>query len=315
MSDRSRFSVIIVSYQVRDLLLRCLATVAAQEGVEVETWVVDNASEDGSGGRVKSAYPSVRLICNSENLGFARANNQALAQARGDFLALLNPDTELPENALATVAEVFNRHSRAGAVGLALLNTDGSPQPSCHSFPGVMNLALEATGLHRLAILFRIGSPTVAPVPRGGEGPVDWVSGACLTLRREAYSRVGGLNEDLFMYGEEMDWSWRARLQGFETVFSSAARVVHHGGASGEGLRGELFVRNVEARLAFLRKYRGEWCAALTREFMVVGSALRLAYWNARAAAEIAAGDVQPRTCDQVERFRAIMAWRRGAGR
>jgi GT2 family glycosyltransferase len=312
VSHQTRVSVVVVSYQVRDLLRRCLVSVQAQGEVVAEIWVVDNASSDGSADLVAREFPAVRLIRNAVNVGFARANNQALAQASGAVLLLLNPDTELPAGGLAALVEIFARHPRAGAAGLALHNLDGSPQRSCHAFPGVFNMALEAIGLHRVALRFGVGTPYEAPVPRGGEGPVDWVAGACFAFTRHAHERVGGLDGEIFMYGEEMDWSWRARRLGLETVFSTAASALHHGEASGEGRRGELYVLNASARVRFLRLHRGAWRAALARELIALGSLLRLLYWLPCAALESWRGGVQPKTRDQVERFRAVVAWRCG---
>ncbi|HTK31064.1 MAG TPA: glycosyltransferase family 2 protein [Candidatus Saccharimonadaceae bacterium] len=306
-----RVSAIVVSYRVRDLLGRCLETLFAQRGVRLEVHVVDNASDDGSADWVESHFPHAHLIRNPSNVGFARANNQALQVATGEFFALVNPDTELPPNALREAVGVWSRYPGAGAVGLALDSADGSPQPSCHAFPGVWNVAFESLGLHRALLRLGYGSPTAAPLPRSGEGIVDWVSGACMILSRHARDVVGELDERLFMYGEEMDWSWRARARGFSTVYSSAARVVHHGGASGDGQRGTLFVKNLEARLAFLKRHRGAWRAAIVRELSVAGAALRLAAWSVRGWT--GGGSDEPRRRDQIERFRAVLAWRRGA--
>ena len=139
---------------------------------------------------------------------------------------------------------------------------------------------------------------------------MDWVAGACLCLSRAAYSAVGGLEERLFMYGEEPDWCWRARCAGFATVWSEAARVLHHGGASGEGLRGKLFVKNLEARLTLLRSHRSAWRATLAREVMTLGALGRLLLWQGRAVLE--GGQRDARTRVQLERFRAVLAWRLG---
>lgn len=310
MSSDRRVSVVVVSYEVRNLLGRCLATVTAQRDVDVETWVVDNASRDGSAEMVAEEYPSVRLVRNASNVGFATANNQALKQATGDWLLLLNPDTELPPGALAELVQVFGRHPRAGAVGLALRNPDGSPQASCFAFPGLWNQVLESAGLKRITTLLSRGTPSAAPPPANGEGEVDWVSGACLCLSRAAYSVVGGLDERLFMYGEEPDWCWRARCAGFVTVWSEAALVLHHGGASGEGLRGRLFVKNLEARLTFLRHHRGAWRAAVAREVMTLGALGRLLFWQGRAVLEGRQRAAHTRV--QIERFQSVLAWRLG---
>jgi hypothetical protein len=301
VNELPRVSVVIVSFEVRELLGRCLDTVAAQAGVRVETWVVDNASSDGSAEMVGERHPSVRLVRNGSNVGFATANNQALKQATGDWLLLLNPDTELPPGALARLVQVFGRHPGAGAVGLALRNPDGSPQPSCLAFPGLWNQALESAGLNRLATVLGRGTPSAAPPPEGGEGEVDWVSGACFAMTRPAFEAVGGLDESLFMYGEEMDWCWRARRAGYATVWSDAAVVLHHGGASGVGLRGPSFAMNLQSRLVFLRRYRGAGHAFAARCILLGGALLRLAWWSARAALE---RPRRPWTRDQLERFR-----------
>jgi hypothetical protein len=296
-----RVSVIIVSYEVRDLLRRCLDSVHAQEGVEVEAWVVDNASCDGSADMVAGEFPFAHLIRNDLNLGFATANNLALKQATGEWLLLINPDTELPPGALAELVQVFGRHPRAGAVGLALRNPDGSPQASCLAFPGVWNQMLESAGLNAIAVAIGLGTPSASPLPASGEGEVDWVSGACLALSRCAFRAIGGLDESLFMYGEEMDWCWRARRGGFSTVWSNVAVVLHHGGASGAGLRGPSFAMNLQSRLVFLRRHRGAGRAFAARFILLGGALLRLAWWSARAAVE------RPRrvwTRDQLERFR-----------
>src|SRR5258706_5071908 len=273
-------SVVVVSYQVRDLLRRCLASVVSQQDVDAELWVVDNASTDQSPEMVAAEFPGGHVILNRDNVGSGRANNQAMARASGAILLLLNPDAELPPGALAELGDVFRRNPRAGVVGLALVNPDGTPQPWCHSFPGVMNQAIEALGLHRLALRFGYGTPTAAPGPRGGEGPVDWVGGACLAISRRAYEAIGGLEEQQFLYGEEPDLCWRAREAGVQTIGCARVRVTHVGGASGESQRGELFVPELQARLAIPPPHPGAPGAAGAREVLTVGSPLRLTLWH-----------------------------------
>jgi GT2 family glycosyltransferase len=312
MSPAPRVSVIVVSFEVRDLLRRCLTSIGAQDGLETETWVVDNASTDGSADMVAREFPQAHLIRNSANVGFARANNQALPRASGEILLLLNPDTELPGKALTTLSGAFQRHPEAGAVGLALEDSDGRAQPPSYAFPGLWNLAIETIGLGAVAIRLGVGTPAGAPAPSGGEGAVDWVNGACMGISRAAYERVGGLDESRFMYGEEMDWSWRARGMGFTTVFCGKVPVLHHVAASGIGREGTLFVHNIDARIGFLRRYRGAWRAAIAREILTAGAAARLAVWTLRALLE--GSRRARRTQDQVERFRSVLAWRlRGA--
>lgn len=305
-------SVVIVNYRVRDMLRDSLLSLRASKNVDLEIWVVDNASGDGSLDMLSGEFPEVRVIANGTNVGFARANNQALAKTTGDWLVLLNPDTRFAADAMRAIVDVFSRHPRAGCVGAALLNSDGSPQPCCHAFPTLWNLLVEAFGLHRVALRLGIGGPIEAPVPRGGEGAVDWVGGACMTLSREAYRHVGGLNESSFMYGEEMDWSRRAARAGYATVHSDRVRVTHYGGAAGAGIEGALFVRNIEARVAFMRREHGAFQAVLARECMTFGVWLRWIYWRLRAVLD---RKPQSRTQVQLERFGAVLAWRRSGSR
>lgn len=287
-----------------------MLSVRAQSGVEPELWIVDNASTDGSADMVAREFPEAHLVRSDANVGFARANNLALARASGEILLLLNPDTELPERALEALMAAFERNPRAGAVGLALMGASGAPQPSTHAFPSLTNQAIEAFGLRRVALALGIGTTAEAPVPRGGEGQVDWVNGACMAISRAAYQAVGGLDETRFMYGEEMDWSWRARQRGFTTVHTESSHVLHRGGASGESQAGPLFVTNLESRISFLRRHRGAWRAAIAREILTTGAALRLAIWSLRSWLEGSHG--ARRTRDQVERFRSVLAWRFG---
>jgi len=308
-----RISVLVVSYQVRDLLRRCLETLRDQAGVSFEVLVLDNASSDGSADMVAERFPEVRLLRSAENTGFARATNALMKAAGGDLFALVNPDTELPPDALATAANLLERHPRAGIAGLSLRNPDGSAQPSCFSFPDPLNLLVESLGLHRLFVHAGFGVPSLAPEPAGGEGEVGWVSGAFFMIRRSVVERVGRLDERRFMYGEEMDLCWRARAAGFPVVWSNRCRVLHHGGASSGDARGALFVKNLEGRLAFLRQHRGARAAVLGREFMAWGAALRLAYWRTRALRE--GNHAPPYVREQLERLEAADAWHRKASR
>src|SRR5436190_18672114 len=129
-----------------------------------------------------------------------------------------------------------------------------------------------------------------------------------MLVTRGLVRTTGRFREDLFMYGDEMEWCWRAHAAGFGVLHTTKARVRHHGGASGADARGPLFVKNVEGRLAFLRLHRGAWRAAVSRELIALGAALRLGYWKLRALAE--GGRRSERTREQLERFAAVVAWR-----
>src|SRR5262245_52084647 len=277
-ADRG-LAVVVVSYQVRELLRACLESERAQGDVVAECWVFDNASSDGSADMVASRFPEVKLIRSGENIGFGRANNRVMRESGASVLALVNPDVELARASLRRGAEALGGDPRAGVLGVALANADGSPQASRFAFPGVWNQALEAVGGHHAAARLGLASPSAGPERPDHTGPAPWVSGACMLVTRELFQRTGGFSEDFFLYGEEMEWCWRAHQAGFGVLHTTKARVLHHGGASGADRIGELYVRNLEGRLAFLRRHRGGWRAAITRELFAFGAIMRLGYW------------------------------------
>jgi len=220
-------SVIIVTWNVKELLLRTLARLpAACAPVTWEAIVVDNASSDGSQQAVHAAFPGVTYFYNDSNFGYAKANNQGLKLAQGSFLLLLNPDTEPDAGTLAGLVRFLQAHPAAGIVGPALVLPDGSPQP--YGFGGDPTIGyLLRRNIKRLARRGPLHDWGAAQA-----GPVDWVSGACLLVRREAYAQIGGLDEGMFMYFEDNDWCWRARQAGWQVWREPAARVVHIGGQS-----------------------------------------------------------------------------------
>jgi len=308
-----KLAVIIVSYQVRDLLRECLASVRAQRPAPDEVWVVENASTDGSAELVAREFPEARLVAAGGNVGFARANNLAMRRSMADVFALVNPDAALPPGALRSAMEVLERHPDAGVVGVALANADGTPQASRFAFPDLLNLLLEASGLHRALVRLGFATMSGAPEVPGRESSAPWVSGACMLATRALFERTGGFDESLFLYGEELDWCWRAHAAGFGVWHTARTRVLHHGGASGVLERGPLFVRNIEGRLAFMRRYRGAWQAAAARELVTLGALMRWIVWRVRAAFE---GErPRARTREQLERFAAVLAWRARGGR
>src|SRR5262249_25535235 len=190
---------------------------------------------------------------------FGRANNAVMRESEAPVFALVNPDVELSPGALRVALDALEQPPRAGVLGVALRNPDGSPQPSRFAFPGVWKQGLEAFGLHPLAARFGIASPSLGPERDGHTGPAPWVSGACMLVTRELFQRTGGFDEAFFLYGEEMEWCWRAHAAGFGVRHTTRTRVLHHGGASGADATAALFVKNLEGRLAFLRLHRGAW--------------------------------------------------------
>ena len=237
-------SVIIVSYNTRDMTLDCLRALYADleasglGGERSEVWVVDNASKDGSVQAIRDAFPQVRLIESARNLGFGVANNRALEQARGQFLLLLNSDAFPLPGATSTLLKYLQLHPEVGAVGPRLLNGDGSLQPSCWKFPAPHRAWAEAIGLAALLPQH----PVVGDYFRWAhdeERRVDFVVGAAVLLRREVYEAVGGFDENFFLYAEETDWMKRMAQANWPTVFVPQAQVTHLGGASGTSKPGQ----------------------------------------------------------------------------
>lgn len=236
---RLDLSVVIVSWNTRALLDRCLAALFSDlenesAGLGAEVWVVDNASGDDSGPMVQRKYPGVRLRQNRENVGFARANNQALREAGGRYFLLLNSDAILPPGACGALVRALDAHPRAAVCSPLLLNGDGTIQPCWARFP---NLWSELTGRsdrsqspYPLSELARASAAELAPFA------VDWVGGACFLVRAEAAGAVGLLCEDFFMYCEETEWCHRFARAGWQTLLVPGVRVTHLGGQSSKAV-------------------------------------------------------------------------------
>lgn len=227
-------SVIIVNWNTGDLLRRCLdALPAALEGHAHEVLVVDNASADQSVARAEGSPQLFRLFALKTNVGFARANNIGIRQAKGEVIILLNPDTEPSPGSLSALAGFLRDHPSAAAVGPQLTNPDGTLQTSCRRFPTTLVLALLFLKVHHLL-------PSLPPLRRyfmtdfahDAELPVDQIMGACMAIPRPEFERVGLLDERYWIWFEEVDWCRRAVRAGKQIWFTPSARVLHHGGVS-----------------------------------------------------------------------------------
>jgi N-acetylglucosaminyl-diphospho-decaprenol L-rhamnosyltransferase len=227
-------SIVIVSWNTAPLLRGCLASLpAACEPLSCETFVVDNASRDGSAAMVRTEFPGATLIESGGNLGFSRGNNLALPRCRGAFVLLLNPDTVCPPGSLARLVAFARRQERLAAAGPLLTDGDGRPTISWGRFPRARHHWLGVVDPLRL-----VGGPfwgaRAVHVPGPGEPSrrVDYVVGACLLMPQEALARVGLLDERFFMYFEETDWCRRARDAGLEVWYCAESSVVHLEGRS-----------------------------------------------------------------------------------
>lgn len=298
-------SLIIVSFQVRELLDRCLASLARVSTLPaLEVIVVDNASTDGSTGMVREKYPDVTLIENSGNLGFAAANNQGLGRARGRYWMLLNPDTEIPAevpNPFALLIAFMDSHPRAGACGASLYYSDGTRQHSAFRFPSLAQIYIDLFPVNwRLRESSINGRYPFSLYERGEPFLIDHPLGAALLVRPEAVKQVGKLDEDYFIYAEEVDWCLRLKRAGWEVWCVPQARIIHHEGRSTRQFREKMFVELWQARLILFRKN-------YSRAFNAVARAL-IRRGMARAIRQVgAAADTQDEREQKLAAYKRVM--------
>lgn len=291
-------SIIIINWNTRKLLADCLHSIEQHPPTAAfDVWVVDNASNDGSAAMIRQDFPSVKLIENPSNLGFARANNQALQQATGRYAVLLNSDTRVLPGALQTLANFMDAHPEAGACGPLLLNADGSLQPSCHP---VLTAGREFWRLLFLEPLARRATYPQHRWSRANAHPVEVIKGACLVLRQEALAQVGWLDEQYFMYTEEMDLCHRLLQAGWQNFWVPQAQVIHYGEASSKQASEAMFVALYRSKVQFQRKAFGD---AAARRFK---AALFIAYLP-RAAAMTVASLAAPSLATRARTYRRLL--------
>ena len=263
-------SIIIVSWNVRDLLRACLYSIDAGRGqLDLEVIVVDGASADGSPEMVRTEFPWVTLIACAENVGFPRGNNIGLAAANGRYLLLLNPDTEILADALPLMVNYLEQRPDVGGLGAQQLNPDGSVLSSRRRFPTLATALFESTWLESVAPKRILRHYYALDLPDDETADVDWVNGACLMTRKEVVQQVGGLDEAYFMYSEEMDWCRRIKQAGWRIVYLPSAQIVHYVGQSSEQAVTARHINFQRAKLRYFRKYHGRWVTAVLRIFLL----------------------------------------------
>lgn len=225
-----KLSIVIVNYNGGKVLSPCLTSVYREtQGISFEVILVDNASTDGSVEVVERDFPKVKIIRNAVNRGFAAANNIAIGQAEGEYILLLNADTEILDRAIEKTVMFMEDKPSIGIVGCRLLYADGTQQPSVRGYPTVLGAVLDATFLHVLLphnIIVRGEGISYFDPTKAGE--VDWVIGAYFMTRKSLIDRIGSLDEQFWLYGEETDFAQRAKNAGFESWYIPHASVVHH---------------------------------------------------------------------------------------
>jgi len=246
-----KLTVIIVNYNVRYYLEQCIHSVErATDGIETEIFVVDNHSQDGSVPYLhKNFGNSIRLIESNHNLGFARANNKAIKLSKGDYVLLLNPDTIVGEESIKKVLRFMDEHPKAGAAGVMMHNADGTvARESRRGFPSPFVSFLKMCGFPRRYYFSHL--------PWDKPGKIEVISGAFFMMRREVIDKVGGLDKDFFMYGEDIDLSYRIIKAGYENWYVPA-HILHYKGESTQKTSFVYVHVFYHAMLIFFRKHYG----------------------------------------------------------
>ena len=272
-------SIIIVSWNVRDLLDACLGSVYASLGEQgarfgYEIIVIDGASHDGSAEMVADKHPGVQLISLAENVGFTRANNLGLQRSRGRYLLFLNPDTVVMGNALPLMHAYMRDHPDIGVLGPMLLSADGTVQSSRRRFPTLATAFMESPVLQEWLPNSRaLRRYTMRDLPDDVEQDVDWVYGACFLVRRQVYEQVGPLDEAFFMYSEETDWMRRIKGSGWRVAYLPTAKVIHHGGQSSAQVVAAQHIYFQSSKVYYFRKHFGWLAGELVRCFLLASYA------------------------------------------
>lgn len=288
VGPRPELSVVIVNWNTRDILRDCLASVARHlTQVPLEVLVVDNASSDGSAEMVAREFPQVRLLRNSENVGFARANNQAMRAARGAYFLLLNSDTVLTDGSVAGLVREVQTQPEVGLAHCRLVFEDGRLQHTTYRFPTIGLALLEDFGLYKLLPRRRRGEILLGGYwDQGQERDVDWVAGAFMLLPRAVFERTGGFSEAYFMYGEDMEWCYRIRDAGWRIRYYPRASLTHLDHSSAAIRWGERRVAICIGRQVDIYELRhGRARAAVFRLVRTGGALFRAAYFAARGLA------------------------------
>jgi N-acetylglucosaminyl-diphospho-decaprenol L-rhamnosyltransferase len=282
-------SVVVVSYESRALLARCLAALAADAGrtASCEVIVVDQASRDGTATWLAVEHAEVHAVALSENVGFGAGNNRGAALATGRWLLLLNSDAFVRPGAIDELVRFAEAHPAAGVVGPRLLWPDGRLQRSCRRFPTVFRIATEYLYLRKLAPRSRIlNGFYYGEFAHDEPWCVDWVTGACVLVRRELFEQLGGFDEAFFLYSEEVDLLYRARQLGAETWYDPAAEVEHEWGGTAGRSSALTLEEQARSHVRYFDKHASRATAKRARRVLLAGLWLR--GWRAAAYREAA---------------------------
>ncbi len=258
-------SIVVLNWNVRDLLARCLGSLRSDH-YALEIIVVDNASHDDSVAMVRAKYPHVTVIANTVNRGFTGGNNQGIAASQGRHVMVLNPDTEVLDDALDRLVAYLDQYPDVGAIGPQLLNPDRSIQSSRRRFPTLLTALFESTWLQSIAPRRLLAHYYMDDVTPDQVQEVDWLNGACTVFRREVLDRVGVYDaQNFFMYSEELDLCRRVKEAGWKIVYLPEAQVIHHVGQSSDQAVAARHIYFQTSKVRYFRKWHGAGQANILR--------------------------------------------------
>lgn len=277
-------SIIIVNWNTKDILQNCLASIFAHGGdVELEVIVIDNASHDNSVSMVQTEFPQVILIENSYNKGFASANNQGIAIAKGRYLLLLNSDTIVLNDAIIKSVNFADSNSECGIVGCQILNPDRTMQQSCFMFPSILNMLLSVTYLYKIFPRNRfLGRERMSWWDRNDIREVDVVTGCFMLVRRQALDQVGLMDESFFVYGEETDWCYRFKQANWKILFTPDAQIIHFGRQSSKKIATQMALQLRGSLLQFFKKHHSVYVYRIACLLTLIFFVVRIPVWFLR---------------------------------
>lgn len=271
-----KLSVIIVSYNTKDYLKKALNSVPWKKDSEI--FVVDNASTDSSSKMVKKEFPEVKLIVNSKNVGFAGANNIAIKKAKGKNILLLNSDAILLSGASEKMMELLQSSPEIGIVSGQLLNEDNSIQPQGGYLPNLLNICFWMLFLDDIPILKNFIHPYQMRDKKAftKKRKIGWVGGTAMMIKKEVFDKVGVLNEDFFMYGEDVEFCMRIKKAGYSVMITPDAKITHFGYKSSKGSPSQALIGEYKAIKYIFQNYKPAWQLPIIRLLLKTGALLRM---------------------------------------
>jgi GT2 family glycosyltransferase len=270
-------SIAIVSYNTKEILLDCVSSLRAHTtAIAYEVIIVDNDSRDGTVPAIKNIYPDMMIIANPDNRGFAKAVNQALAVSRGRHVLLLNSDTIVRDQAFATMVAYLDDHPDVGAVGCKQWTGDGHLTQTCFPFPSIRDHLFYSALFQRVAPAMQAAAAATHAVDCTQSQDVDWANGACLMVRRSLLQQLGGLDEEFFMYFEDVDLCRRLHQQGYRVRHLAEAEIIHFIGRSSGRDPERLQLVWEFSRIRYIEKHFSTVKRRLMKGWIAAGTGWRL---------------------------------------